>query len=80
MAVHEHTVDHGWQWPKGSSESSHVAALVGKTSPRVGEKRDKAMGILSKGSNRRLIRGMGPASEQNGTRRGCLVLGGLGHG
>jgi hypothetical protein len=57
-----------------------VATPVGKTLPRAGEKRDKAMGGLSKGGNRRFVGGMRPASEGNGTRCRCLVLGGLGHG
>jgi hypothetical protein len=44
-----------------------------------GGKRDKEVGNLSKGGNRWLIGGMRPASEGNGTRRRCLVLGGSGH-
>jgi hypothetical protein len=44
-----------------------------------GGKRDKEMGNLSKGGNWWLIGGMRPASEGNGTRRRCLVLGGSGY-
>jgi hypothetical protein len=65
---------------EGSPESSLVATLVGKTSPRAREKTDTTMGNLTKGGNWRLIRGMKSASEGNGTRRQCLVLGGSGHG
>jgi hypothetical protein len=80
MAVYGHTVDHGRRWPKGSPEAGLAATPVGKTSLRVGEKRDKAMGHLSKGGNRWLIGGMRLASEGNGTRHQCLVLAGSGHG
>jgi hypothetical protein len=73
MAVYGQTVDHGRRWSKGSLESSLAATLVGKTSPWAGEKRDKAMGNLSKGGNWRLIGGMRPASE--GEWNTALVLG-----
>jgi hypothetical protein len=73
MAVYGHTVDHGWWWSKGSLESSLAATLVGKTSPRAGEKRDKTMGNLSKGGNWRLIGGMRPTSK--GEWNMALVLG-----
>jgi hypothetical protein len=63
MAVYGHTVDHGQRWSKGSLESGLAATLVGKTSTWAREKRDKAMGNLSKGGNRWLIGGMRPASE-----------------
>jgi hypothetical protein len=75
-----HTVDHRRWWLKGSPEFGLAATSVGKTSPRAREKRDKAMGKLSKGGNWWLVRGMRPASEGNGTWRRCLVLGSLGHG
>jgi hypothetical protein len=65
MAVNGHTVDHGQQWSKGSLEAVLVATPVGKTSSRAGEKRDKAMGNLSKGGNRWLVGGIRPASEGN---------------
>jgi hypothetical protein len=51
MAVYGYTVDHGRWWPKGSPESGIAATPVGKTSPRAGEKKDKAMGNLTKGGN-----------------------------
>jgi hypothetical protein len=65
---------------EGSPEFGLAATPVGKTSPWAGEKTDTMMGNLTKGGNWRLIRGMKPASEGNGTRRRCLVLGGSGHG
>jgi hypothetical protein len=58
MAVYGHTVDHRRWWPKGSPESGLAATPVGKTTPWVGEKRDKAMGNLSKNGNQRRIGGM----------------------
>jgi hypothetical protein len=80
MAVFEYAVDHGRWWQKGSPESGLAATLVGKTSPRAREKKDKTMGNLTKGGNQWLVGGMRPVSEGNGTRCRCLVLGGLGHG
>jgi hypothetical protein len=65
---------------EGSPEFGLAATLVGKTSPRAREKMDTMMGNLTKGGNWRLIRGMRSASEGNGTRHRCLVLGGSGHG
>jgi hypothetical protein len=73
-------VDHGQRWSKGSLEAGLVATPVGKTTSRAAEKRDKAMGNLSKGGNRRLVGGIRPTSEGNGTWQRCLVLGGSGHG
>jgi hypothetical protein len=65
---------------EGSPESGLVATPVGKTSPQAGEQTDTTMGNLTNGGNWRLIRGMKPASEGNGTRCQCLVLGSLGNG
>jgi hypothetical protein len=65
---------------EGSPESSLAATPVGKTSPRAREKTDTTMENLTKGGNWRLVRGMKPMLEGNGTRRRCLVLGGSGHG
>jgi hypothetical protein len=65
---------------EGSPESGLAATPVGKTSPRAGEKIDTTMGNLTKGGNWRLDRGMKSASEGNGTRHQCLVLGGSRHG
>jgi hypothetical protein len=64
---------------KGSPESGLAPTPVGKTSPCAGEKTDTMMGNLTNGGNWRLVSGMKPASEGNGTQRRCLVLGGLGH-
>jgi hypothetical protein len=78
--VYGSTVDHGRRWPKGSLELVLGAAPVSGSAPAVGEKEKGALGVPTVGDGGRCSAGGRPATEGNGTRRWCLVLGGLGYG
>jgi hypothetical protein len=47
--VYGSTMDHGRQWPKGSSELTLGAAPVSGSSPAVGEKEKGALGVPTMG-------------------------------
>jgi hypothetical protein len=66
--VYGSMVDHGWRWPKGSSEFTLGAAPVSGSSSAVGEKEEEASGVPTVGEGGRCGVGGRPATvDRNGS-------------